>query len=222
MYPSMPILFLLFLIIPISTSTTPSDAHPLLKSIQSQIKESKNDHLKEIFSLYTKMQKKVYKSINELNYRMKIFRENLNQFIMPKDDILDRIKIEQDKEQTRIIIIPDKRLSVDFNTDYDDQDASIFELNKFSDLTNEEFENLFLLDQSFFDENKFPTNVAKDDDNFDGIKTIQRYLNKLEQKGVQISKDIKNFYLDIPKTTDSATLSHTPHFSTLETFPEES
>jgi hypothetical protein len=156
---------------------------------------------------------------------MKIFRENLNQFIMPQDDILERIKIEHiEKETPRIIIIPDKRLSVDFNIDETNEDEPVFELNQFSDLTNEEFENIYLLDQSFFDEEKFPTKTEKDDKKFDGIKNIQRYLSKLEEKGVQISNDIRDFYMNVSDSLDEVAEEvngFTPHFSTLEKYADE-
>ena len=185
--------------------------HPLIKNWNSLKNKSKQEHLKEVFNLFCKLQEKNYNSVKEFEYRMKIFRKNLNQFILSEDDVIERIKIEHlQNQKPRIIIIPDKRLSVDFNTDYDDkEEVSIFELNKFSDLTNKEFENLYLLDQSFFDEEKFPIKI-EEDKNFKGIKIIQEYIDKLEKRGVKISKSLKDLYMDLPQED----MGFTPHFST--------
>lgn len=207
------------------SAQTLTKPHSLIAQLDSIRNRSKSEHLREIFSLYSKLQNKEYKSLNEFNYRMRVFRKNLNQFVLPHDDLLDYIQIENDDSASpRLLIIPDKRLSVDFNTDHDQDDVALFELNKFSDLTDQEFDNLYLLDQSYFDLKKFPVKFEADT-KFEGIAKIQKYLAKLEAKGVQISQKLKNLYLDAPSISQpkesAAGAGFTPHFSTTDDSPND-
>jgi hypothetical protein len=149
---------------------------------------------------------------------MGIFKTNLSKFIHPDDDVLDRIQIEHQKgKKARILVIPDKRLSVDFNNEPgDDQTKPSFELNKFSDLTNKEFDNLFLLDENFFDEEKYPVNLNDDTDSLEGIDSVRETIQNMEKQGFAIDKKVKEKYFfeqkpDINKISKS---NFTPHFST--------
>lgn len=210
----------IFLLPTFRARPTKPDVNPILKQIAEKAKKSKEEHLTELFNLFCNLKKKHYKSPNEFNFRRKIFRENLNQFIMKGDDVLDRIKIEHDKKgSVRLLIRPDKRLSVDFNVDEEQEEEPVqFELNQFSDLSQKEFDNLFLLDQSFFDESKYPAKF--DDSGFSGIQNIRKYIKKLEARGVEVVEEIKELYKELPKSEDKE-LRFTPHFSTLMDSEEE-
>ena len=70
-----------------------------------------------------------------------------------------------------------------------------FELNEFSDITDEEFRNQFLLDQSFFDEKKHPVMIEKDVAKLGfGEHNVREYLERMAKKGKKFSDKIVNFY----------------------------
>lgn len=218
--------FYLFLIslclftLEVSQAKTKHKTHPLIKEIKAKTRESKKKHLSELFNLYSKLQNKHYKTLKELQFRKKIFKENLNKFIMKEDDVMDRIEMEQSKDSgVRLLIIPDKRLSVDFYVDEEEtpEDHVQFELNQFSDLSEKEFDNLYLLDQSYFDESKYP--VKYDDLGFSGISNIRKYLKKLEKTGFKHVDKYKQMYAEHKQESadegkEQKWINVTPHFST--------
>lgn len=143
-----------------------------------------------------KLTKKSYHTMKEYNYRLKIFKENLFKFIQKNDSLQKRIIIKQDGDNgLRMYIIPDKRLNVDFfeaeqNANSPDEDSVRFEINKFSDMSQQEFDSIFLLDQSFFDEQKNPPFFNPDyDDSKLGIQNIENYISMMEKKGVILKTD---------------------------------
>lgn len=215
-------LILAILYVPLLTIRTSTERlHPILKNLDAKDKIAKHYHLVQVFNLYCKLQRKTYKSFKELNYRMRIFKQNLQMFIRPEDDVLDRIKIEQVKGTTpRIIILPDQRLSVDFSDEVEESLRPSFELNKFSDLTNKEFDNLFLLDQDYFDEEKYPIHLEDGaEEEVEGIESIKASILGLEKVGIKIDKEVKDRYFTLPEQSTQSTrksggLHYTPHFST--------
>jgi C1A family cysteine protease len=200
-----------------------SGSHPL----------SKSKEMAKLFSLFMKLNKKKYKSLSEYDYRLKIFKENLFQFIQKGDKITDRVIIKKYPDgKMRLIIIPDKRLNVDFyeaegHATASNENSVKFEINKFSDMSEEEYDNMFSLDQSFFDETKNPPYIHPDyQDNKPEYKDIKNYLKILqkEKPDEDISKKFPSSSEEeiinnsTTSSTNTATPEHlvnvTPHFST--------
>lgn len=181
--------------------------------------KSGSGHLAEVFKLYLQLQNKHYKSLSEFNFRMKVFRDNLRAFVLPGDDLLARVRLETSREQRpRLLIVPDKRLSVDFGGE-DSTEGVQFELNKFSDLSDREFENLYLLDQSFFGPEKFPA-VPAPERKTQGLAAVQQYLARLEQRGVSVSPQLRQLYLEAPapgpkQNSPEPRADFTRHFSSV-------
>ena len=210
------IMTLLALSLQFSIPLSPSHQHPAPRRTAIDGPLLRQRHLQQVFNLFVRLQKKRYRSVSELKYRMRVFKKNLHRFIRPEDDVLQRIRVEKGAERgPKIEIIPDKRLSVDFNFDGEDDDfgKSIFELNKFSDLTDAEFDNLYLLDQSYFDSSKHPVE-GQVPDSSSGIESIQKYISSLEEHGVPLDPALKNRYFNLNSPENSSS-NTTPHFSTL-------
>ena len=156
----------------------PSSQHPL----------SRSKEMKKLFKLFLKLNQKKYNSLNEYKFRYKTFKNNLFYFIKKNDNVKDRVNILRDDHgKLRLYIIPNKRLNVDF---YDaeeagqgiENDSLRFEINKFSDMSEQEFESIFSLDQSFFDESKNPPYFAPEHQNFKpGNENIENYLKILQK-----------------------------------------
>jgi C1A family cysteine protease len=193
--------------------------------LKSQQLSKKHKNLINLYKLFCKVQKKRFTSLQEWKYRLKVFKKNLKYFILPEDDVLDRIQIEHSKDsQMRILIIPDKRLSVDFYDD-DEEDPTIFELNKFADYTPDEMDNLFHIDQSFFNQNQKETlnnsNQTNSSIKIYGTKNVQEYILKMESEGYSFDQDLRDRYFKPHDPIENISIleSHpyhkrTPHFST--------
>ena len=104
----------------------------------------------KLFNQFMNIQNKKYNSIKELEFRKKNFETTIYRFIKKGDNISERIIFEEDTK--RVFIIPDKSMSVGFANE-DNQEQMKFQLNKFSDLSQQELDSIFSLDQSFFKEN---------------------------------------------------------------------
>ena len=185
-----------------------ANSHPLYKVLESRKRDLKEQHLLKIFKLYKSSQHKLYLSPTEFSYRMKVFRKNLNYFIKSTDDISDCIKIDRSEaNRERLIIIPDKTLRADFNSpDGSDLDVS-FELNKFSDFTEQEFDSSFLLDQRFFDEKKFldEDSLELEDSNSSFMNNIDAGLFHQDHSEIEADSNDNNEFPNV-----------TPHYSTKE------
>ena len=205
-----------------SHSTKPQ-MHPLTKYLKSKKISKKWSNLVDIFLLFCRLQNKHFHSQKEWEFRLKVFKKNLDFFIRKEDDVKDRILVKHEKDKTFLQILPDKRLSVDFYDD-DQDDPTIFELNKFAILTEKEIDNMFHLDESFFNEKNLEKNeleVSFDSKDY-GLKPIQEYIRKMEKKGNTIDPNLKKRYIsnDIdPREEEQEVYIYsdtTPHFSTLD------
>ena len=160
----------------------------LLSILNSQLLSNEND-LDLVFRLFQNMKNKKYISKREYNFRKNRFRQTILHFIQNEADLKDRLYVEEDKHgEKRLFIIPDKQMNVDFQ---DDEEPMKFELNKFSDLSDEEFKLMFLLDQKYFNHEYFPPHF---DDSFnDGIlgkKNIDQYISQMKDKGYKFDSII--------------------------------
>lgn len=173
--------------------------HPLYNHSHSTRKRALTKQYEKLFALYCKTLKKQYLSPSEFKFRFKSFIKNLGFFIQKWDDPLERIRLEySERVPVRIVILPDKRLNVDFQEN-ENEGSTEFELNRFSDMSQEEHDQIFGFDQSFFDEEKYPTNLENeksDKGEKEGIQNIRNYIKKSQANGVKYDEDLIKKYFD--------------------------
>jgi len=98
-----------------------------------------------LFTTYLKVNGKNYSSVDEYNYRSAVFQHNLNFVLGNKaSKFTDNISIVANGNNN-IIKISQTGNACDFE----------MSMNKFFDLSDDEFRNYYLLPSKFFDENKY-------------------------------------------------------------------
>lgn len=189
-----------------------SKTHPLQKNIQYQ----------ELFSLYIKTNKKKYISKSEYDFRFKVFKKNLFMYIKKNESLRNKIYIKKDQNGNyRLYIIPDKSMISLLNEDMNNEpqdNSTQYELNKFSDMSDKEFDSIFSLDQRYFDDENFNEKDYEPKTNLldNNLSTLNNYIQKVVKKNnslLQINKKLVNFVESEVSSTSSG-LNQTPYFST--------
>lgn len=131
---------------------------------------AEQDNLLQLFNQFIVANNKDYKSKDEYNYRFNIFKEQLAKMIDSKKPLSDQVSIEGSIEtSTSTNIIVNQGVN-----------PCIFmrNLNKFADLSDEEFQRYYLLPQKFFDEKKYqPKSVLSLSDESAEVEEIKLKLN---------------------------------------------
>lgn len=98
-----------------------------------------------LFTLFVRTQGKKYSSVDEFNYRSRVFVQNLVFVLGGKTSKLaERVSVE-DVDGANVIKVKRGGNACDFE----------MSMNKFSDLSDEEFRSYYLLPQQFFDEQAY-------------------------------------------------------------------
>ena len=149
--------------------------------------------IERLFRLFAKIERKQYKSLSEFNFRKRIFARNILGFVRKEDSIWERVYSQTDDSgRARLFISPDRRLSVDFSEE-DDDDPMKFELNWFSDMSQDEFRSIYLLDQAYFDENRFaPHFDSRLLDSKFGKKNVDDYVQRMKELGYRLDSLIES------------------------------
>ena len=184
---------LLCSLLPLFSLCAMPDYHPIHAVKQSQKMAKLKKQYQKLFAIYCRVQNKNYVSVSEVKFRFKSFIKNMGYFIQKSDNPLEHINLDyQEGANPRVVIKPDKRINVDF-VEIDNEDETKFELNQFSDLTENEHKQMFSMDQSFFNEDKYPTKMEDHESTFKGPKGVERvrkYVKKMQAQGVQYGQKV--------------------------------
>lgn len=184
---------LLSLLLPLFSLSAMPGYHPIHAVKQSQKMAKLKKQYQKLFAIYCRVQNKKYVSVSEIKFRFKSFITNMGYFIQKSDNPLEHINMDYHQgSKPRIVIKPDKKINVDF-VEIDNEDETKFELNQFSDLTENEHNQMFSLDQSFFNEDKYPTKIEEDQSiskGPKGVENVRKYVKKMQAQGVQYEQKV--------------------------------
>ena len=107
--------------------------------------KSASGNAASLFTMFVRLTGKSYTSVDEFNYRSKVFVQNLAYVLGGKINKLDDSVRVENVDGSSIIKIKRTSNACDFE----------MSMNKFFDLSDDEFKNYYLLPEQFFDEEKY-------------------------------------------------------------------
>lgn len=134
-----------------------------------------NKSVFNLFSNYVQSNVKIYRTVDEYQYRFSIFVKNLAGMVGTKASVLDeKVSIEK-KPSGSIIKLKQNNGACDFE----------MSLNEFFDLSEEEFKSYYLLPAKFFDPVKYNpiSKIVKEIDGEDRLIEIDDNMDPFEELG---------------------------------------